>query len=86
MPTDLDDAIDAMPARKLEELQSKIARRLRACAFCGSDGAVAVRAQARIGGTETRLALLLCPACIERNRLPEGRASAQDATPEEIAS
>jgi len=79
MGSSLDDAVDAMPARQLEELRSRIDRRLQACVLCGADGAVAVKGQARLRGNEVRFSFLACPACIERHRLPEGRAT-QEAT------
>ena len=70
----LEDAIDGLPARRLEELKTRIERRLRACAIDGVDGALPVQARVRIRGMDTRMTFLLCPACIERHRLPEGRA------------
>lgn len=70
----IDDAIDGLSARELEDLRAKIDRRLQACIIDGTDGAIAVRATAKVRGSAVAFSLLLCPACIERHRLPEGRA------------
>lgn len=74
---EIDDALDAMSARDLERLQGKIERRLRACAIDGNDGAVACRVTAPTSRGHAVFSLLLCPACIERHRLPEGRSEDQ---------
>jgi len=80
MASSLDDAVDGLPARQLEALRARIDRRLQECLLCRSDGALPVKGQAKLRGNEARFALLLCPACIERHRLPEGRATTQEAT------
>ena len=72
----VDDALDGMTARQLEELRTRIDRRLRACAIDAEDGAVPVRASAKLRGSSVTFTLLLCPACIERHRLPERRSEA----------
>ena len=72
----IDDALDALPARELERIRDRIDRRLRACAIDGVDGALPVQARVRFRGQDTRMTFLLCPACIERNRLPESRSEA----------
>ena len=71
----MDDALNGMTKRQLEDLRVRIDRRLQACAIDGNDGAIPVRATSRIGKGTVAFALLLCPACIERHRLPEGRAA-----------
>lgn len=69
----VDEALDGLSRRELEELQGRVARRLQACTVCGGDGAVPCRVQAKIP-SEARFTLLLCRPCIERHRLPEGRS------------
>jgi hypothetical protein len=71
----IDDAIDGLPARDLERIQARIAKRLQACVIDGRDGAIPVAARFRpsTAASEARISLLLCPACIEKHRLPEGR-------------
>jgi hypothetical protein len=78
MMTTVDDALDGLPARDLERLKERIERRLRACVIDGQDGAIACRVSAKLGASrsDVRFTLLLCPACIEAHRLPEGRADA----------
>ena len=73
MPDRIDAALDGLSAREVEQLRRRIDRRLQQCVIDGNDGAVPVRctAKSHSGATFT---LLLCPACIERNRLPEGRS------------
>lgn len=73
--SNLDDAIDSMSARDVEALKARLEKRLQACIICRGDGAVPVHGRRKIGGVESRLALMLCPACIERHRLPESRAT-----------
>lgn len=68
------DALDGLTARDLEALRGRIDRRLQVCAIDAADGAIPVKVAARLRGNEARFTLLICPACIERNRLPEGRA------------
>jgi hypothetical protein len=70
MPDPLDDALDGMSAREVEDLMVRAGRRLQRCVACGSDGGEPVRV--RRGNTGA--AMMLCPACFERYRLPEGRA------------
>jgi RNase P subunit RPR2 len=70
----IDEALDGISARDAEELKRRLEQRLEVCAACGGDGAAPVKAQARLRGNEVRMSLRLCPACIERHRLPESRA------------
>lgn len=70
----MDDALNGMTKRQLEDLRGRIDKRLQACAIDGNDGAVPVRATARRGKGSVAFTLLMCPSCIERHRLPEGRA------------
>jgi hypothetical protein len=72
MPSRIDDALDGFSARELETLRTKIDQRLQSCLVCGADGASPVRAEQPETGA--RISLMLCPACVERNRLPESRA------------
>lgn len=76
----IDDALDAMPARDLERLRSRIDRRLRSCLVCNADGAIAVRVSAKPRGQHAVFSMMLCPACIDRNRLPESRADTEGET------
>jgi hypothetical protein len=68
------DALDGLSARDLVALQDQIAKRLKACAACGGDGAINVGGQAKIRGNSVRFALPLCPKCVEAHRLPESKA------------
>lgn len=70
--TRVDDALDGLTRRELEELRGKIEKRLLTCVIDGNDGAVPVRCTTK--SPAAVFTLLLCPACIERNRLPESRA------------
>jgi hypothetical protein len=73
---DLDDALDGLSRRELEALVAKATTRLASCTLCGADGAFACRVFARVSGRQQDFALMLCAACIERQRLPESRAAA----------
>ena len=70
----MDDALNGLTKRQLEDLRTKVEKRLLACSIDGNDGAIPVRATAKLRGSSVRFALLLCPACIERLRLPESRS------------
>lgn len=70
----ISDAIDGLSAREAEELRDRLELRLRRCAIDDQDGAVPVRISWRTSTGELRAALMLCPACLERHRLPETRA------------
>ena len=71
----IDDALDGLPARELERLRARIDKRLQSCFHCGNDGATPVSASVRHGTQKgSRMTFLMCPACIERHRLPESRA------------
>ena len=72
--TAIQDAIDGMTARQVEELKQLAEKRLRQCAVCRSDGADALRVQRKVNGSSTYASLLMCPACFERHRLPESRS------------
>lgn len=63
------EALDGMSARDLEEMQRLIEQRLRECSICRSDGAETYRVSRR----GTVASILLCPACFNKHRLPEGR-------------
>lgn len=73
---DLGDALDGMTRRQLEDLVSQATRRLASCLLCGETGAVGVACSLKKGDRGTRFTLLMCPACIEKHRLPESRAEA----------
>jgi hypothetical protein len=64
------EALDGLSARELEQLREQIDRRLAVCIIDGADGALPVRAISK----SVAFTLMLCPACIERYRTPEGRS------------
>ena len=64
------DVLDAMSARDLEHMRELIARRLVTCIICGHDGAEMYRVSHR----SAIASMAICPACFERNRLPESRS------------
>jgi hypothetical protein len=73
----LTDALDSMTRRQIEALVAAAQRRLASCVLCGADGAAPVLASVPTpAGNSQRVSFMLCPACIERHRLPEGRADA----------
>lgn len=65
------DPLEGLSSRELEALRDRITRALEACVVCGNPGAIASTVVAK----PTRFAMRLCPACIERFRLPEARAA-----------
>ena len=67
----MDDAIDSLSAREAERLKERLERRLQRCIICDSDGAIPVRVT--IHRPSAAFTLLMCPACIEKHRLPESR-------------
>jgi hypothetical protein len=77
MPSrEINDALDGMTAKQLESLIEQAQRRLAACAICSNDGAFPCRVTTKAGSAHTIVfSLLLCPACIEKHRLPEGRSA-----------
>ncbi|MGV0985082.1 MAG: hypothetical protein ACOYB2_11035 [Limnohabitans sp.] len=70
------DALDGMSAKQLERMRELIDRRLASCVIDGTDGAVPVRCTAKMNANSLTFTLLLCPACIEKHRLPESRSEA----------
>ena len=67
----LDEALEGMSRRQLEELQGRIARQLEGCALDGREGAE----HYLITGRHARASIRLCRPCFERLRLPPGRAA-----------
>jgi hypothetical protein len=67
----IDDALDGLSAREVEEFMVRARRRLQRCVACGSEGAEPVR----VRRGKQAASLMLCPACFERHRLPEGRSA-----------
>lgn len=75
MPDRIDAALDGLTARDQEELARRLQLRMRACRTCGGDGADAYTIVGTGLRKGTRASILLCPACFEQHRLPEGRAA-----------
>lgn len=71
----MDDALDGMDRRRLEEIKAKIEKRLQSCTLCGNDGAIPVRA--RTSNPSIDFSLMICRPCIEKERLPEKRSEVQ---------
>jgi hypothetical protein len=74
----LDDALDSMTRHDLERMQEEIAKRLRSCVICGSEGAEAFRVTSSraFGGGALVASILLCKPCFEKSRLPGTRVEA----------
>lgn len=66
----LDDALNSMTKRDLEELEEEIKRRLLSCLLCGNVGA----SPYRLSRANTSASLFLCKPCFEKHRLPESRS------------
>lgn len=69
----VDDALDGLTAREARELRDRLDKRLQECVLDGSDGAIPVRVTTRLP-SKVAFTLMLCPACIERHRLPESES------------
>jgi hypothetical protein len=73
------EALKGLTRRQLEELQEQIERELRACVVCGVEGATPFKVTGRISGTNNSMkaSMLFCKPCVERYRLPDGRAEGE---------
>lgn len=78
MTRELEDALDGMDARRLERLRAAIDRRLAACVI-DPHHTGAVRVAIRWGSTSA--SMMICPACLERHRLPELRVPSEVTRP-----
>jgi len=76
----IEQALDGLDAREVRELYRLAEKRLQTCVLCGSDGANAIRIFWKAGRDGKQAALLLCPACIERHRLPAGEGKEAEAS------
>ena len=81
-PSSLAEALKSMTHKQLEQLQSEVAKELRACSICGNDGASSVLLTGRVNGSGAiRASLLICLPCLEKHRRPEGRVQTNSASP-----
>ena len=73
---EVNDALDAMPARDVERLIEKAQRRLARCFACGTDGALPATISSHLGRSGSRRASIrICAGCWDRATLPEARAA-----------
>jgi hypothetical protein len=73
---EVNDALDAMPARDVERLIEKAQRRLAQCFACGTDGAFPATITSHLARKgSTRASIRVCTGCWDRATLPEARAT-----------